>query len=39
LAAWVEAAEAVGKLVQETERLSLDRRQAVLVAMDSLRGG
>jgi DNA polymerase III subunit delta' len=39
LAAWVEAAEAVSKLVQETERLSLDRRQAVLVAMDSLRGG
>jgi DNA polymerase-3 subunit delta' len=38
LAEWVEAAEAVAKLVQETERLSLDRRQAVLVAMDSLRG-
>jgi len=38
LAAWVEAAEAVSKLVRETERLSLDRRQAVLVAMDSLRG-
>lgn len=39
LASWVEAAESVSKLVQETERLSLDRRQAVLVAMDSLRGG
>jgi len=38
LAAWVEAAEAVSRLVQETERLSLDRRQAVLVAMDTLRG-
>lgn len=38
LADWVEAAEAVGKLVQETERLSLDRRQAVLVAMETLRG-
>lgn len=38
LAAWVEAAEAVARLVQETERLSLDRRQAVLVAMDTLRG-
>lgn len=38
LAAWVEAAEAVARLVQETERLSLDRRQAVLVALDTLRG-
>jgi len=38
LAAWVEAAAAVSKLVQEAERLSLDRRQAVLVAMDTLRG-
>ncbi|UPY35021.1 DNA polymerase III subunit delta' [Sediminicoccus sp. KRV36] len=38
LAAWVEAAEAVSRLVRETERLSLDRRQAVLVAMDTLRG-
>ena len=38
LAAWVEAAEAVARLVQETERLSLDRRQAVLVAMETLRG-
>jgi DNA polymerase-3 subunit delta' len=38
LAAWAEASEAVRKLVQDTERLSLDRRQAVLVAMDTLRG-
>lgn len=38
LAAWVEAATAVSKLVQDAERLSLDRRQAVLVAMDTLRG-
>ena len=38
LAAWAEASEAVRKLVRETERLSLDRRQAVLVAMDTLRG-
>ncbi|MDB5379177.1 MAG: polymerase subunit delta [Rubritepida sp.] len=38
LAAWAEASEAIRKLVQDTERLSLDRRQAVLVAMDTLRG-
>jgi len=38
LSAWVEAADAVARLVQEAERLSLDRRQAVLVAMDTLRG-
>lgn len=38
LAAWAEASEAVRKLIQDTERLSLDRRQAVLVAMDTLRG-
>ena len=38
LAAWVEAAAAVARLAQETERLSLDRRQAVLVAMETLRG-
>lgn len=38
LAAWADAAEAVARLVQEAERLSLDRRQAVLVAMDTLRG-
>ncbi|MDB5415658.1 MAG: polymerase subunit delta [Rubritepida sp.] len=38
LAAWVEASEAVRRLVQDTERLSLDRRQAVLVAMETLRG-
>ena len=38
LAVWVEAGDAVARLVQEAERLSLDRRQAVLVAMDTLRG-
>ena len=38
LPAWVEAGAAVARLVQEAERLSLDRRQAVLVAMDTLRG-
>ncbi|WP_424812037.1 DNA polymerase III subunit delta' [Roseococcus sp. YIM B11640] len=38
LAAWAEAAEAVRVLVRDTERLSLDRRQAVLVAMETLRG-
>ena len=38
LASWAEAAAEVGRLVQEAERLSLDRRQSVLVAMDTLRG-
>ncbi|MCU0944193.1 MAG: DNA polymerase III subunit delta' [Rubritepida sp.] len=38
LAAWAEAAAAVERLVAETERLSLDRRQAVLGAIETLRG-
>ncbi|HZH45165.1 MAG TPA: DNA polymerase III subunit delta' [Roseococcus sp.] len=39
LAAWAEAGAAVQRLAIEAERLSLDRRQAVLVAMDTLREG
>lgn len=38
LAAWAEAASALTRQAQEAERLSLDRRQAVLVAMETLRG-
>jgi DNA polymerase-3 subunit delta' len=38
LAAWAEAATEVARLAAEAERLSLDRRQAVLVALDTLRG-
>ena len=38
LAAWADAADSVARLVLEAERLSLDRRQALLVAMDTLRG-
>jgi DNA polymerase III subunit delta' len=38
LAAWAEAAGAITRQAQEAERLSLDRRQAVLVAMETLRG-
>lgn len=39
LAEWAEAGAAVQRLAGEAERLSLDRRQAVLVAMDTLRQG
>jgi len=38
LAAWAEAATAITRQAEEAERLSLDRRQAVLVAMETLRG-
>jgi DNA polymerase-3 subunit delta' len=38
LAAWAEAMLEVARLAAEAERLSLDRRQAVLVALDTLRG-
>ncbi|MCW8084624.1 DNA polymerase III subunit delta' [Sabulicella glaciei] len=39
LPAWVEAASSLRRQVEEAERLSLDRRQAVLVALDTLRRG
>jgi len=39
LASWADAGAAVQRLATEAERLSLDRRQAVLVAMDTLRQG
>lgn len=39
LAAWASAALNVQRLAADTERLSLDRRQAVLVAMETLRQG
>jgi DNA polymerase-3 subunit delta' len=38
LAAWAEAASALRRQVQEVERLSLDRRQAVISALGTLRG-
>jgi DNA polymerase-3 subunit delta' len=38
LAAWAEAAAALRRQVQEVERLSLDRRQAVISALATLRG-
>lgn len=39
LAGWAEALSEVRRGVEEAERLSLDRRQAVLVALDRLRRG
>jgi DNA polymerase-3 subunit delta' len=39
LAAWAEAASAIRRQAQEAERLSLDRRQALLAAFATLRGG
>lgn len=38
LAAWAEAATLIARQAQDAERLALDRRQAVLVAMETLRG-
>ncbi|MCX8134286.1 MAG: DNA polymerase III subunit delta' [Roseococcus sp.] len=39
LAAWAEASVALRRMAMEAERLSLDRRQAVIAAMATLRGG
>jgi DNA polymerase-3 subunit delta' len=39
LADWAEAALAIRRMAMEAERLSLDRRQVVIAAMATLRGG
>lgn len=39
LPAWAAAAPALRRLAEEAERLSLDRRQALLAALDTLRRG